>query len=436
MQNNNVLVLCHDVIGKKMAGPGIRYTNVAKQLSTVSDVTLAYFSNKTKFDKQALEINRDGEEYKSIFDKHNIIFAQWLSLDMLNYAKSKNIDVIFDLYAPVPIEYMASVEFSETINKTKDVEFEGLLEVYKYYFENGSLFVCSNQRQKNFWLGYATSLGLLKPSDFSDQNSLVNKIIIGPMGIENTPNKKANLKLRKELGLTKNDFVLLWTGGIWDWFDACTVIKAVAKTGKSDIKLVFLGTKHPNDNVKEMSESYKARKLSEDLGLTNKNVYFMDGWIDYNSRHNYMLDADAAIYCDKSSLETEFSHRTRVLDHVWLGLPTICSRGDYFSDLIENKELGITTKRTAGAFSEAILQLYTNNEYAARIKVNINKIKTNFTWDSTLSGIVQYVKNNDPNKSHGYSEKETRVIGSKPKIHQRAKRKLIRIARNGLDRIE
>jgi glycosyltransferase involved in cell wall biosynthesis len=104
------------------------------------------------------------------------------------------------------------------------------------------------------------------------------------------------------------------------------------------------------------------------------------------------MDADAAIYADKKSLETRFSHRTRVLDHFWMELPTICSAGDYISDVIAEKGIGIVVpERSASQFAKAILSLKTDRERYQQIKKNLHETKDEFTWEKTLHPLLDYL---------------------------------------------
>lgn len=381
-----VLVLCHDVIGSNMAGPGIRYTNVAQTLSKVANVTLAVTDPQNTDDKSVVVVSPDHQAYKPFFDQTDIIFAQWLSNEMLAYAASKGKVVIFDLYAPVPIEFLAHAEFSKTASDhKKTIEFGNIVEMYKHYFNLGSYFVCSNERQRDFWAGFLTAQKLINPESFGKQ-PFSKRFLVGPMGIDNAVPKSQKLLLRSKLGLSPDDFVLLWTGGIWDWFDAQLVVNAVAKTNNSKVKLVFLGTKHPNTGAytEEMDEATATRELAKKLDLDGKSVFFLDGWVPYKDRAAYLLDADAAIYADKDSLETRFSHRSRVLDHIWSGLPTICSRGDYLSEVIESKGLGIVTERSASELAAAINELAKPAVYK-KIKANLKQARGEFTWEQTLA---------------------------------------------------
>ena len=64
-----------------MAGPGIRYHNIARILKEKNYVDLAVFSESDKADENYLTIKTSGSGFKEYFDKYDFIFAQWLSME-------------------------------------------------------------------------------------------------------------------------------------------------------------------------------------------------------------------------------------------------------------------------------------------------------------------------------------------------------------------
>jgi glycosyltransferase involved in cell wall biosynthesis len=390
-----VLVLCHDVIAERMGGAGIRYSNIARTLDSHADVTLRLMAPSVNPRALVPTISTSSDEFKVLFDATDIIFAQWLSDPMISYAREHGKIIIFDLYAPVPIEYLASAEFAPVRPTVEqDDEYNVIIDMYGRYLTYGEFFTCSNERQRDYWIGFMTVNRLLMPSNFAAQLRL-DKLSLAPMGINATMPTSDNLLLRKTTpGVGPDDFVIIWTGGIWGWFDAELIIQAMAKVTSPQIKLVFLGTKHPGGLDPGIDGDTRARALAKKLGLINKTVFFSEaGWIPYETRGDYMLDADAAIYADKESLETRFSHRTRVLDtHFWAELPTICSAGDYLSDVIAKYELGIVVdERRPEAFAAAITQLYADKKLYQSMKVNLRLNRHRFTWEAALAPLVSFI---------------------------------------------
>lgn len=388
-----------------MAGPGIRYHQIASLLSNTYDVTLgvfnpAYIEGLSGVTYKFRDIKTF--DYKSAFDEADVIIALWLSEEMIDYAKSRGKKLIFDLYAPVPVENLVGFLFSKKeLAAEDDYNYAVSLDNYRRFLQTGDFFMCSNEVQKDYWTGFGFASGGLLPSSY-DSFPLYDRIGVCAMGINLGELKTVSKSkpLRKNFPAIKDtDFVLVWTGGIWDWFDSETPIRAIKKLhddGKTNIKLVFLGTRHPNKDVPEMGETEKAFKLAEELGLKDKAVFFLTGWLKYDERLSYFLEADAALYAHKPSIESRFSHRTRVLDHILAGLPTIATEGDYFADLINARNLGIAVPvMDSEAMAVAIYRLQNRKTYEA-MRGNIIKIQDDFTWQNTMKPLLQFLAEDAP----------------------------------------
>ena len=129
--------------------------------------------------------------------------------------------------------------------------------------------------------------------------------------------------------------------------------------------------------------------------MKKKRVFFNDGWVKYPDRINYLLEADAAVNTHKSSIETEFSHRTRVLDHLLARLPTISTEGDYLSDVVIGpKGLGIDVPpNDEAALEEAIIKIL-EPEKSNDIKKAIAQERKSFDWENTMSHFKQSLLGN------------------------------------------
>ncbi|MCW2763411.1 MAG: putative glycosyltransferase [Marmoricola sp.] len=383
-----------------MAGPGIRYHRIAANLSLKHDVTLAvfnpsYIENIGTTPYKAVDIHV--QKFEEEFAKYDAIIALWLSDEMIEYAKSKNIILIFDLYAPVPVEDLVQRVFGGNISPESDYDYTQMLRNYQHFVKNGDFLLTSNLQQRDFWMGYAFAANKTSPS-LQSERSIDSYFGVCPMGInldEVASTDQRDLLSPRIKGIKKEDFVIVWTGGIWDWFDAKTPIDAIQKAvldGNENIKLVFLGTKHPNDDVPAMAETEIARKHATTLGLIDKYVFFLDGWLPYADRIHYLRRANTALYAHKPSIESRFSHRTRVLDHILMSLPTIATKGDYFSDYISDHNLGIAVEPfDSDAMTNAIVQLMNDKERLDTIINNIQAIQPEFEWSYTLQPLNAFI---------------------------------------------
>jgi glycosyltransferase involved in cell wall biosynthesis len=386
-----------------MAGPGIRYHYMAEILSDDFNVTVGFYDKsylpEEDFKRSYKVKHVDAYYFEQGFEDVNIVISHWLTSPMVAHCNARGIFMVFDFYVPGPIENLVSSMYSGKDPKPEDcAAFDHSLEMYHIYFEYGDLFLFSNQRQLNFWTGYAFGARTIHLDTYKNR-ALYDRFISAPMGIDAKSALRHTQKVIKGVipGIAKDDKVLLWTGGIWNHFDGQVLMRAMKRLQKTrpDIKLVFFGTQHPNPSIPEMKESLETRELAKELGLNDKSVFFMDGWVKYPERINYLLEADIAINTHRKTIETEFSHRTRVLDHILAGLPTVSSAGDYLSDeVISPLKLGIVVPSgDESSLEKAITEILEPKAYII-YKKNIAAVREQFDWASTMAELKNILISN------------------------------------------
>jgi hypothetical protein len=67
---------------------------------------------------------------------------------------------------------------------------------------------------------------------------------------------------------------------------------------------------------------------------------FFGEWIPFEKWPDVLLESDVAITLHYDTLETRLAFRSRVLDYIWAGLPTVATRGDATGDLVASRNLG------------------------------------------------------------------------------------------------
>ncbi len=399
-----VLVISHDKVGQMMAGPGIRYHAMASELAKHFTVTLGVWKQEhlPEVDPGYARVHLDDDNFAEVFDQHDVILAFFLARDMVAYARAHGKRLVFDLYTPVHIEGLANAIYSDDASApSHDEEALGSVDVYARFFRHGDLFLCSNERQRDMWLGFAMASKAALPVTYL-QRPLYDLIRVAPMGIDEVPPVHSANVLRGVVpGLGADDFILVWTGGIWNWFDGVGLIEAMRllQDRAPRIKLVFFGTRHPNPAIPVMHETKQTLSRAEQYGLVGRNVFFTDGWIPFEERINYLLEADAAIYTHKLSVETRYSHRSRVLDHISAICPTVATRGDHFAEVIERQELGtVAEPENPAAIADAIVALSTP-ETLERCRRNVQAVRAEYTWGRTLRPLLDYLATVSPGES-------------------------------------
>ena len=176
-------------------------------------------------------------------------------------------------------------------------------------------------------------------------------------------------------GIADDDKVIIWGGGIYNWFDPCTLIRAVDRLRDRvpDVRLFFMGTKHPNPDVPEMRVAVEAvRTRRRARACSTRYVFFNDGWVPYDERQNYLLDADIGVSTHFHHVETAFSFRTRVLDYFWADLPVVTTEGDALAAVITERGLGLAVPpEDPEALADALHRLLTDETLIASCRRNL-----------------------------------------------------------------
>jgi glycosyltransferase involved in cell wall biosynthesis len=166
-----------------------------------------------------------------------------------------------------------------------------------------------------------------------------------------------------------------------------------------------MGVKHPDPLVKELNLVNETVSLAKSLDVYEKNVFFNFGWVRYDKRQNYLTESDVGIITHPVHIETRFSFRTRALDYIWASLPMISTEGDFFSELINEKKLGLTVKeKDPQDIAKAIIRLATDKEYYDLCVSNLNNISSDYTWDKVCAPLLKYCM--DPSKSSKKEDEE------------------------------
>ena len=207
----------------------------------------------------------------------------------------------------------------------------------------GDFFLCASARQRDFWIGQLTAVGRVNEAVYDSSPDLDALIAVVPFGVPDTAPTRTGPGLRGVVpGIADGDEVVYWGGGIYDWFDPPTLVRAVVRLRERHprLRLVFAGGRHPNPSVGETAMARRARALADELGLTGTHVFFGE-WTAYDERANSLLDADIAVSTHLDHVETRYSFRTRILDAFWAGLPVVATAGDALADEVVATGAGI-----------------------------------------------------------------------------------------------
>ncbi|MEK5206062.1 glycosyltransferase [Psychrobacillus sp. FSL H8-0510] len=385
----NVIIISSDIVNSKMAGPGIRYLEIARSLSKKFNVTLLtpnecdlkeeYFVIAT-FNKSTL-LEMTGEI--------DCILIQGRTLWENSYIKKMKTPLIIDLYDPFifeELEVNANGRNLDVQNQLHKSSMSVLIDQLQW----GDYFICATEKQKDLWIGMLTGLNRINPLEYEIDKSFDHLIGVVPFGLSNSTPRKDKKVMKGIIPNIKNeDKIILWGGGVWDWLDPKTAIEAIEilLNSRTDIKLFFMGINHPNPRVPVSNKVKELIKYTELKNLKDKYVFFND-WVDYNERHNYLLESDIGLNVHLNHIETRFAFRTRLLDYIWCELPILTTEGDIISEYVSNHNIGnVIPVQNANELARNIEYLLDNPPSFN----NFSKLKESLDWNTTTICLQNYI---------------------------------------------
>lgn len=398
-----ILVLSRGVVGQNMASPGIRSYHIARVLAEQLPEARVVLAIPNEPDIESphprLRIIRLRSQWASLLEmtRHDIIISRNFPphVAMLFFHKL----LVVDFFTAFFIEWM---ELSKRLPNPRQRK---LWMASNDHYSNVQMILadyllCSNERQRDIWVGALSALGLITPEMYDQDSTLRRLIDVVPYGVQ-SGHPQHNQRVLKGVvpGIRETDKVLIWNGLLVEWFDPQTVIRAMAEVSRvrDDIKLVFLGTDHPDwVTGAEAQPVREAVELSKRLGVYQRSVFFNAGWVPYREIGNYLAEADIGVCASFDNLEARYAFRTRFVDLFWAELPIICTRGDLLAERIEGDPLGLVVPPGDDqAFAQAILRLADDEEYYQRCRGNMSGIRNELSWERVLTTLIEFCRSGE-----------------------------------------
>lgn len=404
-----VIVITGDPLGSRMAGPAIRAWNMASEFARGGhDVRLLSTSAATSSNAPSpgfsIHIVRPGDERAMREHERwaDAIVMQGYGLGQFPSLRRTDRMLVCDLYDPLHLELLEqgrdlpAATWSLRVAVARDAIVDQV--------RRADLLLCASERQRLFYLGHLAALGRLNPATYSDDGDLDRLLRVVPFGLSASPPTRAEQPvLRGAHPQVPHDAkLLIWGGGVYDWFDPLTLIRAVAAVREREprVRLLFLGTRHPS--VETMGIVRQAHDLAVELAVEGSHVIFNDDWVPYDERGAWLLEADAGVSTHHVHLETTFAFRTRILDYLWAGLPMVVTEGDGFADLVRDERLGLAVPpHDVDALADALSRVLAESPEVAEWRANVARVRESFTWPVALAPLADALA--EPHRAADYT---------------------------------
>jgi GT2 family glycosyltransferase/glycosyltransferase involved in cell wall biosynthesis len=389
-----VLIVTGDPLAPKMAGPAIRAFNMAAQLAAEHQVRLVSTQSCDLSDPRFACSARNYEQLRDDVGWAEVVVFQGFLLLRAPWLGDTDRVLVVDLYDPMHVEQLEQTRGGTLLGRHVNVD--ATVGVLNDQVRRGDFFLCASEIQRHFWLGQLAAMGRLNTQTYDRDPTLRSLIDVASFGIPDEPPQRGGPALRGVVpGIGADDKLIIWGGGVYDWFDPLTLIEAVGRLAGDhpELRLYFMGTAHPSTDVPEMHMVTRARQLSDSLGLTGTAVFFNDGWVEYNRRGDYLLEADLGVTTHAVHLETELSYRTRVLDYIWAGLPIVSTEGDTFATTITQEGLGkVVPEGDVTALAAALDECLYDAAFVARCRENVARLQPEYAWSRTLAPLLDFCR--------------------------------------------
>jgi len=391
---HRILVVTGEPLLDRMAGPAIRAWEIAKALAPEHEVRLASTGGVKVTHAEFEVLAAGGSALRELTDWADVIVFQGFLLEAAPWLRASSKIIVADVYDPFHLEQLEQARDLGSEGRATSVR--ETTRILNEQLERADFLMCASEKQRDFWLGQLAGQGRLNPIVYDEDQSLDSLISVVPFGIPDEPPTQTRHAIKGTIaGIAPEDKVILWGGGIYNWFDPLTLIRAIdkIKDRHPDVRLFFMGLKHPNPGVPDMRIAWETQELSRELALTGSHVFFNEGWVPYGERADYLLDADLGVSTHFQHVETAFSFRTRILDYLWATLPIVATDGDTFGTLIRAHGLGrVVPAQDVDALVGALEEMLYDDAAAAEVRANVRAFAAGYVWSSVLRPLVEFCR--------------------------------------------
>lgn len=431
-----LLIISPDVVGQRMAGPGIRAWEMARALSSCAEITLIapYPVDVTAPGIRTGHFTMgDASSLAFYLDQADVVLANGFLLGAHPELADVPQPLILDLYNPTLFENIELFRHASPVEREERARHD--IDLLNRQLASGDLFLCATGRQRDLYLGALMVAGRITPECVDADPLLHSLIAVVPFGLPATPPIRTGPGVRGAIpGIGENDPIILWNSGMWEWLDPLTLVRAMPQViaQAPDVRLVFMAGNHPGGaGTVRMPEA--TRRLAEELGLWQRHIFFYETWVPYADRANLLFDATAAVSLHRQHLEMTYAAiRTRVLDYLWVGLPAVLSDGDPAAALAQEHGFALVVPpEDPEAVAHALITLLTDEARRAELADRARVLAPQYTWTSVVRPIVRFLEAAPVRKPRSaYRRRGIPAVSSLPKAERADRRQTLQEQRN------
>lgn len=388
-----VVVVTPEPLAERMAGPAIRALELGRAVAASGhSVDVVSLTRVERSDPDVRVGVADEADLGRLVGAADVVVLQGDVLGLQPWLAEVDVPIVVDAYDPFHLEQLEQARPLGEARRRAVVR--DCVRALSVQLARADLVLCAAGPQRALWLGHLAALGRVNPVTYDADPTLGGLLAVVPFGVPSAFPPVDGAVLKGVVpGIGPDDLVLLWGGGIYPWFDAETLVRAMVEVERRvpTARLVFLGGGHPVLGSAGDAARTAARRTAESLGLLGRSVFFHKEWVPYDERHRWLAEADVGVSTHHLHVETEFAFRTRCLDYLWAGLPVVTSGGDAIAELVAAGDLGAVVEPGAVAeLAEQLAGLLSDPERRAACGRRSAEAGARFRWSEVARPLVDF----------------------------------------------
>jgi len=393
---SKLLIVSHDYIGERMAGVGIRYFEMARALADQPGIHVTLAAPSPSQAPECLNVRFIVYEQKHMqllageLRATDAVLCYPGMLCNLSSVLPECLPVIVDGYDLDILEQL--VVQADRLESGVDAWHRS---TNQYVLKRGDFFICATERQRDWWLGCLDAAGRVNVANYCVNPTFRHMVDVVPYGIPNAPPQPRRPVVRGVWpGVSQTDILALWGGGVWDWFDPFTLIRAAQLLRDSGlpIKFIFPGPQHPGPGFQPSRHFEQFRQAAAEADLLGETI-LLGEWLSYADWAGCLTEATIGISLHYDHLEARFAARTRTLSYIWAGLPMVLTQGDELADLAARHGVAfLVPPQDAASVAARIIDaigLYQRPDRASLYR----PLQDRFVWAKCVEPVARFMRN-------------------------------------------
>lgn len=364
MSGHRVVVHTPDVVGERMAGPGIRAWHLALELAKHFSTGLVAKHDGVPGDASGVRmLVHQSAEARAAMRDATVLVGQPARRFRRRAPRQR---MVYDLFDPTVLELREIYGSAPSIRQRAHLAAEWWRLTHALI--DGDLLIAAAPRQRLFYETLRAGEGAW---------------VEIPFGIE--PEEAAVCEKPR-------DNIVVWGGGVWEWLDPGTAVDAVLRLNGEGLRarLFFLGRTRPNPHEIDRRRHDRFEEL---LARGGGVIDATTAWVPYRERLSWLRAGKVAIMLHRRTAEAETSIRIRLFDAIATATPVVATEGGFAADLVRAEGLGIVVPPEDGAaVAEAIRTLLTDDEVFSTCVQNLERIRPRFAWEVVTRPLIDAIE--------------------------------------------